>query len=527
MNFRINLRTGLLLILVAAALLFMVRAASVPLLDPDESRFARTSVEMLRGGDPVVPRFEGRTRLSKPPLVHWIQSFLFGIFGSGEWVARLHAALATLGSMLLVGWVAARRFGDEAGLWAASILITMPLVFVPARLGTLDALLAVHVLAVIAMDLVPGRPGAVRSLVVGGLLGLAFLVKGPVGVLVPLLVILAGRTATGRPLLPSVTDIVRSLAAWCFVVLPWGLALLHRLGPGPLWTTLQGEALERFFAGTVHVEPFWYYGKVVAVGILPWLAPFCLALVRLIRMRREAAARTALYVVAGLTAGLVFFSISQGKLPTYILPLAPLAAVLVTWELGREIEEASRRVLGSTLLAATIGSLAVLLVLAGTMQLDGEPRTVALTGAAILAVGAVISGHGALGRRPRQAYAATAASTFCFLLVVAIRLLPAIGDEKSAAALIDAVPELRSERPYVTVELRVPSLTFYLDRAPEVIEMEQLGVRLSAQDTALFVLADVDLANVPAECRPRMREIGRHGKLRVFEGAPENSLTPR
>ncbi len=527
MNYRINLRTGLLLILAAAALLLTVRSASVPLLDPDESRFARTSVEMLRGGDPVVPRFEGRTRLSKPPLVHWIQSFLFGIFGSTEWVARLHSALATLGSMLLVGWVAARRFGDEAGLWAASILITMPLVFVPARLGTLDALLAVHVLAVVAIDLVPGRPGAIRSLVVGGLLGLAFLVKGPVGVLVPLLVILAGRTVTGKPLVPSATAVLRTLVAWCFVVLPWGLALLHRLGPGPLWATLQGEALERFFDGTVHVEPFWYYGKVVAVGFLPWFAPFCLAFVRTIRLRRNPAARTAVYAVAGLLAGLGFFSISQGKLPTYILPLAPLAAMLVTWELGREIEEAPRTVLGSTLLAATIGSLAILLGLAGTVQLVGEPKTVALAGAAIFAVGAVISGHGALGRRPRQAYAATAASTFCFLLVVAIRLLPAIGDDKSAAALIDAVPQLRSPRPYVTVELRVPSLTYYLDRAPEVIDMEDLGERLSVQDTAMFVLADVDLADLPAECKARMREIGRHGKFRVFEGTTENSLTPR
>ena len=58
----------------AGALLLSLGAGSLPLLDPDESRFARTSVEMVRSGDLVVPHFEGQPRLVKPPLLHWIQS---------------------------------------------------------------------------------------------------------------------------------------------------------------------------------------------------------------------------------------------------------------------------------------------------------------------------------------------------------------------------------------------------------------------------------------------------------------------
>jgi len=55
-----------------AAVLLFAGVTSVPLLDPDESRFARTSVEMLRSGDPVVPLFGGEPRLVKPRLVQWI-----------------------------------------------------------------------------------------------------------------------------------------------------------------------------------------------------------------------------------------------------------------------------------------------------------------------------------------------------------------------------------------------------------------------------------------------------------------------
>ena len=513
-----KLRLVFSVVLVVAALLLFLRAGSVPLLDPDESRFARTSVEMLESGDLVVPRFGGEPRLVKPPLVHWIQSFFFSWFGPTEWAARLHAALATLGSILLVAWVGRLRFGEEGGIWAAAILATMPLVLVPGRLGTLDALLAVHVLAVIALDMAAPREGDLfRSFAVGALLGLAFLIKGPVGVVLPLLVILAGRTAARRNVLPSAVGVLQAAAAWCLVVLPWGLVFLRRVGPGNAIGLLRTEAFERYFAGTAHVEPPWYYLKIVAVAFLPWLAPLLVALVRTWQMRRTAAARTALYASAGLLAGLVFFSIGQTKLPNYILPLAPLAAILITWELGREIESPDQRTLGPTLLAATLAAAAVLLGLAAGLQLDGVPRAVALAGCAIYGAGALVAGYGAIRRRPRQVYGSAGATAAAFLLVVVVVLLPNIGQRKSAAPLIEAVPELSSGRPLVTVEIRVPSLTFYLNRAPEVLEMAGFEGRLAIDDDPLFVLADVDLPSVPEGAMAGLREIGRQGKFIVFE----------
>ena len=113
-----NSRTAYALVLALAALLLLVRSDSVPLLDPDEARFARTSVEMLRSGDLVVPTFEGQPRLVKPPLVHWIQSWLFSLAGPGEWVVRLHAACATFGSLLLVGWIGRRRCDCRAEFYS-------------------------------------------------------------------------------------------------------------------------------------------------------------------------------------------------------------------------------------------------------------------------------------------------------------------------------------------------------------------------------------------------------------------------
>ena len=81
---------------------------------------------MLRSGDPVVPTFEGEPRLVKPPLLHWLQTVLFRTLGVHPWLARVPALLSTLGSLLLVAWVARRRFGNEGAAWAAAVFLTSP-----------------------------------------------------------------------------------------------------------------------------------------------------------------------------------------------------------------------------------------------------------------------------------------------------------------------------------------------------------------------------------------------------------------
>jgi 4-amino-4-deoxy-L-arabinose transferase-like glycosyltransferase len=511
-------RILLWLVLSGAAVLLLAGPAGVPLLDPDESRFARTSVEMLHSGDLVIPRFGGEPRLVKPPLIHWVQTFFFSVFGIGEWSARLPAALATLGSIALAGWIGKRRFGDEAGAWTAAVMASTPLVLVPGRVGTVDALLAVHVLAVLAMDIVEFEDdGSYRAAAVGGLLGLAFLAKGPVGVLLPLLVMLAGRTAARRDVVPSLSATLQAVAAWCVVVLPWGLAFLHRIGVASTIELVREEVLDRYFAGTTHVEPPWFYAKVVAVGLLPWLAPLAVALVRVWRLGKEPIARTALYSAAGLLAGLIFFSLGKGKEASYILPLVPLAAILVTWELGRELEAPDERTTGPVLLAGTTAAIAILLGMAAGLQLEGDARVVAAIGSGLFGGAAVVAGAAAVWRRPRWVYGSVAAASATTFLTAVIVLFPAIGQRKSAAPLIDAVPELTSGRPLVTVDINVPSLTFYLGRMPEVIEMGSLEGRAALEDDPLFILADVDLASIPPHARARLNEVGRYGKFVVYE----------
>jgi 4-amino-4-deoxy-L-arabinose transferase len=504
-------------VMAAAAVLLFAGTASVPLLDPDEARFARTSVEMLRSGNLVVPTFEERPRLVKPPLLHWVQVAFFGLLGTSEWTARLHAALATLGAILLAGRVARRRFGEEGAMWTAAVMATTPLVMAVGRVGTIDTLLALCVVAAIALDMTePRKPARYRGIVVGVLLGLAFLAKGPVGVVVPLLVMLAGRTASGRELLPGWRALLQGIAAWCVVVLPWGLAFIDSLGFGTAEGILRGEAFDRYFSGSMHGEPPWFYLVIVVVGFLPWSGPFVLGILRAFRMRKEPEARTAIYAAAGFVAGVAFFSLSPSKLPNYLLPLAALPAILVAWELGQELRQPDRR-LGSGLLAASLALCAVALTAGALRGLEEAIRLTALCGGAVYGAGSLVALAGWFKRRPRWVYAASAVAAAAFLFVAASLLLPALSRSKSSYYLIQAVPELRTERPLVIVAMKVPTLTYYLDRIPVGVRIGEVEGRLAHDDDPLFVFDESDLPGLSPEAARRLREIGRQGKYIVFE----------
>ena len=233
--------------------------------------------------------------------------------------------------------------------------------------------------------------------------------------------------------------------------------------------------MDRYVAGTTHVEPPWYYLVVLGAAFFPWQVPLFIGVVRLVRRYRDPAASTALYAAAGLVVGLLLFSLGKGKLPSYILPLAPLVAVIVAWELGQELRAPRRRIVGPALLAATLGAYAVGFAGAGWRSLEGEFRGFALAAAAIYGAGFVATLPGLIARRPRQVWGAAVATSAVALLAAALYLHPAVAGERSASKLIDAVPVLRGARPVVVVEIRVPSLTLYLDRVPEWLVRSRAG----------------------------------------------------
>ncbi len=499
----------------AVALLLSIGAASTPLLDPDEPRFARTSVEMLRSGDPIVPYYAGRPRLVKPPLLHWLQASLFGLFGPREWAARVPSILAVMSTIALVAHVVRRRFGGLAPVWAVVVMGSMPLVITLGRIGTLDALLTLHVFAVVALDLV-GHPGRQRDFALGALLGLAFLVKGPVGVALPLLMLLAGRTATGAELVPAVGAVLRVLAALGAVLLPWLVAFVGRIGLDSAVAVVRHEAIDAYVVGTTHSKAAWFYVGVVVVGFLPWATALGVGLVRAWRSRRDPGARVALYAGAALLAGLVFFSLGRNKLANYLLPLAPLAAIVVTWSIGKELAAPHRRTASSQWTVATLGATAAVLGLAQGMLKEPGARDAVIAGAVIQAACAIVAGAAALLRRPGVVHAVAAGAGGALIASAIFWFLPGYSRERSLAEIVAAAPELRSAPAVLSVDNELPSLVYYLDRVPEWVEADALATRLDAADLPCLVIPRRDAARLPPTLIARLRPIGESGNALAY-----------
>ncbi len=358
---------ALLIGLVLGLLLF--RLGTTPLLGPDEPRYTRVAVEMHRAGAWVTPTLQGRPWLEKPPLYYWLAGAAFSLLGETETAARLPSVLAALLLVGVTALVGARLFGGAAGLHAGFVLGTSLLAFAYGRAASMDMLLAAMVTTAIGLLALRVLGVSGPMAVVGGYaaMALAVLAKGPLGVLLPGLVIAAYLIATRdwkclRELLSPVACLVFLLVAG-----PWHLAILQDQGRAFVDVFLLGHNVARF-TSTVHNHPgpFFYYVPVILAGFFPWSGLLVPALARV----RPRASRTDLLLVLWFGLPLAFFSMAGSKLPGYVLPVLPPLAILMGRAAARLLED---RAWGRTAALATLVLGSLVATVPAFLRARGEP----------------------------------------------------------------------------------------------------------------------------------------------------------
>lgn len=325
-------RRALFLFFLCLALLYGSVLGTIPLLEPDEGRYAEIPREMLSSRDFVTPHLNGVVYLEKPPLYYWGVALSLRIFGETEFGARAFTAAVSLFGLFLTYWMGAVLADRRTGLYSAIVLSTSLYYYVVGRLNTLDMTLAVT----LALSIFPaylylsGRRVSRGWLLLSyGAAGLAFLAKGLVGIVFPGAVLLMWLLFTrrfreiGRAL--SLSGILLFLA----VALPW-VVLAQRANPDFLWFFFVHEQFLRYTT-TIHhhMEPFWFFLPVVVAGFLPWIG-FLPRAVRSVRSAEEPFLSRDDTVFLLTWAGfiLLFFSCSHSKLATYVAPIFPPLAVL-------------------------------------------------------------------------------------------------------------------------------------------------------------------------------------------------------
>ena len=290
-------RRAHLALLLAAAVLLLAGLGRVDAWAPDEPRYLQVAEEMRAlpqgAASAVVPHLNGRPYDQKPPLYFWLAALAGAPAGRvSEAAARLPSALAGVALVALTLALGTRLLGGRTGLLGAGILLTTFEFAHLARRVQLDVLLALLETAALALFWRVDRGIGRRAPQVAALhacLGLAVLTKGPVGFLVPVLAMAVYLAWERRP-----RDLARSLPLW---------ALPLSLGPGLAWLAAAASFSEggfaagavgenligRFFAGTSHERPFYYYLYQLPLDFLPWtlLAPAIFLVARRASSRRR------------------------------------------------------------------------------------------------------------------------------------------------------------------------------------------------------------------------------------------------
>ncbi|MGB7710091.1 MAG: glycosyltransferase family 39 protein [Microcoleus sp.] len=439
---------SLLWLCAIASLAFLWNLGNIGLVDETEPLFAEAARQMTVTGDFITPYFNGATRFDKPPLVYWLMAVAYRAIGVNEWAVRLPSALSAIGLTCLGFYTLSKQEGSSATdsvtdltdvrkkeegkrneeaekfphspnfplshsprlpiflstPWIGAALIALnPQTIAWGRTGVSDMLLVSCMCSALlafflGYTLEEEREKAGFSTVSSSrfpnqwyltfyvLIALAILTKGPVGIVLPALIVgsfslyLGNFRQLWREMRP-VSGILIILA----IALPWFILVILANGQTYIDSFFGYHNFQRFTqVVNRHSAPWYFYFFVVLLGFAPWsiYLPVAIARTRFWQRsywrRQPRSAQLSLFALFWFGCIFGFFTISVTKLPSYVLPLMPAAAILVTllWGdivAGKEEEVRPGRSakqpnsLPQSLLVTFIVNVVFLLILAGAI----------------------------------------------------------------------------------------------------------------------------------------------------------------
>ena len=397
-------RTDFLLLVGFCAFLFFYGLAQFGLIGADEPRYAQVAHEMLERSDWVTPTLGGQPWLEKPPLYYWQAMLAYSLFGVSDWSARVPSSMdAAL--LVLAFYFFLRTFRPGFELDGALIAASCAGIMGYARAASMDmALAAAFSVGMLAWWAWREQGNKIYLAVFYSCMALGALAKGPVAPFLAFLTIAVYAAAIREEKVFLKTLWLPGVFLFCAIALPWFVAAQIR-NPQFFHEFILEHNLGRFSRNLYHhTEPFWYYIPVAILALIPWSAFLVAALLRIIGnwwARRKsglgAEIRTNLSIFAAcwLFVPVMFFSISQSKLPGYILPSIPAAALLLVDYLQQHLESDNLRrpslwliiVHALTASASIVPALLIAYLLNEHRLPGGRPMMIALAVAFILCAG--------------------------------------------------------------------------------------------------------------------------------------------
>ncbi|WP_353929693.1 glycosyltransferase family 39 protein [Okeanomitos corallinicola TIOX110] len=502
---------------------------NIGLIDETEPLFAEASRQMLVTGDWITPFFNSETRFDKPALIYWCQAIAYSIMGVNEWAARIPSALAATAVTALAFYVVQWYFAEKDKLeqtekparryltaaTASALIALNPEMIVWGRVGVSDMLLTGCIASALlcfflgyAQNSVPARFPNQWYLASYVLMAGAILTKGPVGIVLPGLIMIIFGVYLGKfwQLWREMRPILGLFLVF-LISAPWYILVTWRNGWNFINAFFGYHNIERFTeVVNGHSAPWYFYFLVVLLGFAPYSVFIPAAITRLKFWRRsqiigqERSQHLDLFVCIWFLGVFGFFTIAVTKLPSYVLPLMPAAAILVAlfWSdlfTGRQTEKSFR--ISSWVNVALLSTIAVASFnvprLVGTdpaaPELYQKIQNLGITnlGGIIWLIAAMAIATLIIIHRFRPIIAINVIGFIVFLSFVLMPALFLMDSERQLplrqlSAI--AVAEKQPNEEFVMVGFKKPTVTFYSQKTVNYMKFAQEAVDHINQETA-------------------------------------------
>ena len=358
MKSKSTLMLHIILLVALCGVLYFAYLASTPFFDKGEPREALAVQDIVQRGEWLFPLKKATDIPSKPPLFHWSAAVTSLVAGQlSEFTIRFPSAVYATFGVLVLYLFGRRLFGAEIALLGGAILATTMVYQNQALSARVDMTLCFYLTASLVLFYSLYREFLTRQIwyyVFFAVIGVSMLAKGPLGLLLSALVIAAFLALKRR------WDLVVKFAFHPGVLLTvllgagWYVIALMRGGEGFVDRQLLQENLERFFGGSGHSHPVYYYIPYLFSQGLPWslFLPFVLW----DSFKKGAFSNDdSLFLKVWFFVMFVFFSISAGKRPVYLLPLYPPLALLTAAWFYHQVSAVGQRIYVYRLIAVVAG----------------------------------------------------------------------------------------------------------------------------------------------------------------------------
>jgi 4-amino-4-deoxy-L-arabinose transferase-like glycosyltransferase len=450
------------------------------LLPSDEGRYAEIAREMFESGDWTTIRYNGLKYFEKPPLHLWATALAYQAFGVGDWQARLWSAISGAGGVVIAAFAARRWYGNRAALLTGCVLLSAPAWNIAGHFNSLDIGVSFALTGVMGGILVAQHPLATSAQrrrwmwFAWAAVGIAILSKGLIGIVLPVLAVIVYCLAARDRSLWRRLHIASGTAVMLLIAAPWFVLVSLRNPEFPQFFFIH-EHWQRY-TSNIHNRggAWWYFVPQLVIGFLPWLglAP---RLFRAARHDRPAGTfRPALFVALWAVAIFVFFSVSDSKLPGYIIPIYPALAILAAIALERMEPHAWERQIYAMLVVTSVGLLATPFI----ARLGSDPESTAAYHAFAPWVGAAcaigiagLAGARFLNRRDLTTSIVVYSLSFFALITVALLGHESFGRNSSGVLLVAPIRAVVGpDMPIYSVRMLDHTLPFYLRRITVMVE---------------------------------------------------------